>query len=60
MLFRSEPTTTFTEILLPQGSDAAAAYSYEIILPNRTQLRLRKNFDAEGVSTLVSLLGATC
>ncbi|MCX5644890.1 MAG: hypothetical protein NTZ17_09420 [Phycisphaerae bacterium] len=55
-----EPVTTFTEIQMPQGGEAAAAYSYEIILPNRTQLRLRKNFDAEGVSTLVSLLGAPC
>ena len=55
-----EPVTTFTEIRMPQGGEAAAAYAYEINLPNRTQLRLRRDFDAEAVSALVSLLGATC
>lgn len=58
--FQTEPATTFTEILMPGGSEAAAAYQYEILLPNHTQLRLRRNFDAEAVSTLVSLLVATC
>ena len=43
----------------PRAS-AAAAYAYEIILPNRTQVRLRQNFDAEAVAALVSLLGAPC
>jgi hypothetical protein len=59
---RSRPASvpTFTEIRIPQGGEAAAAYAYEIVLPNRTQLRLRKNFDAEAVSTLVSVLGAPC
>ena len=51
---------TFTEIRIPEGGAAAVAYAYEIIFPNRTQLRLRKNFDAEAVSALVSLLGAPC
>ena len=51
---------TFTEIRIPQGGETAAAYAYEIILPNRTQVRLRQNFDPQGVSTLVSLLGAPC
>lgn len=37
-----------------------AAYAYEIVLPNRTQLRLRQNFDAESVAALVSLLGVPC
>jgi hypothetical protein len=57
------PTTsvpTFTEIRIPEGGAAAAAYTYEIILPNRTQVRLRQNFDAEAVAALVSLLGAPC
>jgi len=35
-------------------------YAYEIILPNHTQLRLRQHFDADAVSTLVSVLGASC
>ena len=39
---------------------AAAAYAYEIILPNRTHLRLRQHFDAEAVAALVSVLGAAC
>jgi hypothetical protein len=51
---------TFTEIRLPQGGEAVSVYAYEIILPNRTQLRLRQNFDAEAVSALVSVLGASC
>lgn len=51
---------TFTEIRIPQGNEAAAAYAYEIILPNRTHLRLRQNFEAEAVAALVSLLGAPC
>jgi len=48
-----------TEIRLPQSGEAASGYAYEIILPNRTQLRLRQDFDAEAVSTLVSVLGAS-
>lgn len=59
---RARPASvpTFTEVRIPQGGEAAATYAYEIILPNRTQLRLRQNFDAEAVSTLVSVLGASC
>jgi len=58
---RTEPVPTFTEIRIPEGGGpAAAAYAYEIVLPNRTQVRLRQNFDPQGVSTLVSLLGAPC
>jgi len=59
---RSRPTSvpTFTEIRIPQGGEATAAYAYEIVLPNRTQLRLRQNFDAESVAALVSLLGVPC
>lgn len=59
---RSHPASvpTFTEIRIPQDGAAAAAYAYEIILPNRTQVRLRQNFDAEAVAALVSLLGAPC
>ncbi len=57
---RPASVPTFTEIRIPQGGEAAATYAYEIILPNRTQLRLRQNFDAEAVSTLVSVLGASC
>lgn len=60
---REMPTAcvpTFTEIRIPEGGAAAAAYAYEIILPNRTQVRLRQNFDAEAVAALVSLLGAPC
>ncbi len=56
----TEPVTTFTEIRIPEGGAAAAAYAYEIILPNRTHLRLRQDFDAEAVAALVSLLGAPC
>jgi hypothetical protein len=49
---------TFTEIRIPEGGAAAAAYPYEIVLPNRTQLRLRQNFDAEAVpQTLIDPLG---
>jgi hypothetical protein len=55
-----EPVPIFTEIRIPQGGEAAAAYAYEIVLPNRTQLRLRMNFDAQAVSTLMSLLGVPC
>ena len=56
-----EPVPVFTEIRIPEGgAPAAAAYAYEIVLPNRTQVRLRQNFDPQGVSTLVSLLGAPC
>ena len=55
-----EPVPTFTEIRIPEGDVAAAAYPYEIMLPNHTQLRLRKNFDAEAVTALVSLLRASC
>lgn len=59
---RSRPASvpTFTEIRIPEGDPAAAAYPYEIILPDRTQLHLRKNFDAEAVTALVSLLRASC
>ncbi|MBN2231762.1 MAG: hypothetical protein JW781_02930, partial [Deltaproteobacteria bacterium] len=49
---------TFTEIRLPEGG--AAAYAYEIILPNRTHLRLRQNFETEAVGALVSLLRTPC
>jgi hypothetical protein len=56
----TEPVTTFTEIRIPQGGETAATYAYEITLPNRTQVRLRHNFDAESVAALVSLLGAPC
>jgi hypothetical protein len=59
---RSRPASvpTFTEIRIPQSGEAAAAYAYEIILPNRTQLRLRQNFDVQAVSALLSALGASC
>jgi len=55
-----EPVPPFTEIRIPEGDVAAAAYPYEIMLPNHAQLRLRKNFDAEAVTALVSLLRASC
>lgn len=51
---------TFTEIRIPADGMAAASYAYEIILPNRTHLRLRQHFDAEAVAALVSVLGAAC
>jgi len=58
---RSRPASvpTFTEIRIPQGGETAV-YAYEIVLPNRTRLRLRRNFDAQAVSALVSLLGVPC
>lgn len=58
---RSRPTSgpTFTEIRIPQGGEAAA-YAYEIILSNRTQLRLCRNFDVQAVLALVSVLGVSC
>ncbi|MCX5645440.1 MAG: hypothetical protein NTZ17_12310 [Phycisphaerae bacterium] len=56
----TEPVPTFTEIRIPAGEATAAAYAYEIVLPNRTQVRLQQNFDAEAVAALVSLLGAPC
>ncbi|MHB8108279.1 MAG: IS66 family insertion sequence element accessory protein TnpA [Candidatus Cryosericum sp.] len=58
---KSRPASvpTFTEIRIPHGGEAAA-YAYEIILPNRTQLRLRQNFDVQAVSALLSALGASC
>lgn len=55
-----EAVPTFAEIRIPEGDVSAAAYPYEILLPNRTQLRLRKNFEAEAVAALVSLLRASC
>jgi hypothetical protein len=57
---RPASVPTFTEIRIPQGGEAAAAYAYEIILPNRTQLRLRQSFDVQAVSALLSALGASC
>jgi len=57
---RPASVPTFTEIHIPQGHEAVSAYAYEIILPNHTQLRLRQDFDAEAVCTLVSVLGASC
>jgi len=57
---RPAPVPTFTEIRIPPGHEAVSAYAYEIILPNRTQLRLRQNFDVQAVSALVSVLGASC
>jgi hypothetical protein len=59
---RSRPASvpTFAEIRIPHSGEATAAYAYEIILPNRTQLRLRQNFDVQAVSALVSVLGAPC
>lgn len=57
---RPASVPTFTEIRIPQGGVAAAAYAYEIVLPNRTQLRLRENFDAQAVSALLSALGTSC
>lgn len=56
----TSPVPTFTEIRIPEGDVAAATYAYEIVLPNRTHVRLRQNFDAEAVAALVSLLGAPC
>jgi transposase-like protein len=57
----TEPVTTFTEIRLPEGDAvAAAAYAYEILLPNRTHLRLRKDFDPEAVAALVCRLRDSC
>jgi hypothetical protein len=57
---RPASVPTFTEIRIPQGGEAAAAYVCEIILPNRTQLRLRRDFDVQAVSALLSALGASC
>jgi hypothetical protein len=48
----------FTEIRIGQGGEAAVTYAYEIVLPNRTQLRRRQHFDPEAVTALVSVLGA--
>lgn len=55
----ARPETTFTEIRLP-CADWPSVYPYEIVLPNGTQLRLPRDFDAEGVHALVSLLVAPC
>ena len=68
LLAVADPTQASITVELPEepltipegGGPAAAAYAYEIVLPNRTQVRLRQNFDPQGVSTLVSLLGAPC
>lgn len=57
---RRASVPTFTEIRLPQSGEAANGYAYAIILPNRTELRLRQPFDAEAVAALVSVLGASC
>lgn len=57
---RPASVPTFTEIRLPQSGEAANGYVYEIVLPNRTQLRLRRNFDVQAVLSLVSVLGALC
>ena len=59
---RSRPASvpTFTEIRIPHSGEATAAYAYEIILPNHTQLRLHRNFDVQAVSALLSALGASC
>lgn len=55
-----ESVPTFTEIRIPEGDVAVAAYPYEILLPNRTQLRMGKNFEVKAVAALVSLLRASC
>ena len=55
----TEPATTFTEIRLPEGG-AAAAYACEILLPDRTHLRLQKDFDPEAIAVLVSRLRVSC
>ena len=59
---RSRPASgaTFTEIHIPHSGEASAAYAYEIILPNRTQLRLCRNFDVQAGSALLSALGVSC
>lgn len=54
----TEPVTTFTEIRLPEGG-AAATYACEILLPDRTHLRL-KDFDPEAVAVLVWRLRVPC
>lgn len=41
-------------------SKPTEAYDYEITLPNQKQLRCRRDFDAEAVSTLLSLLEPPC
>lgn len=58
---RSRPASvpTFTEIRIPHGSETAA-YAYEIVLPNGAHVRLRRDFDVQAVSSLVSLLGVPC
>lgn len=58
---RSRPASvpTFTEIRIPHGSETAP-YAYEIVLPNGAHVRLRRDFDVQAVSSLVSLLGVPC
>ena len=61
--FRVRPPSasvpTFTEIRIPEGSEAAP-YAYEVVLPNGAHVRLCRDFDVQAVSSLVSLLGVPC
>lgn len=51
---------SFTEVVMPGLTDPETDYDYEIVLANQNQLRLRKGFDSESVSDLLSLLGLAC
>ena len=55
-----KPRTRFAEISSHLISKPNMAYPYEIVLPNQKQLRLRKDFDVDAVSTLLSLLEPSC
>jgi len=58
---RSRPASvpTFTEIRIPEGSEAAP-YAYEVVLPNGAHVRLRRDFEVQAGSSLVSVLGGPC
>ena len=56
-----EASPHFAEVTLPiKAEPEVTAYDYEIALPNKTQLRLRHNCDAQVVSTLLSILESRC
>jgi len=56
----SKPTALFAEVPIQMLHEATAGYTYEIVLPNQVQLRIKKHFEPEAVTALLSLLGRAC
>ena len=54
------PAVTFAEVPIHMLHEAAAGYAYEITLPNQVQLRVKKHFEPEAVTSLLALLERAC